>query len=105
MTKNILLALALTVGSVALVTPTALACGGGYGQISPRASVYRAAHAWAAQYNPFGRLQRVEVERIEGDRAFVTFHLATARGDRELPVRMRLSEGQWRFDTYRAARS
>ena len=105
MTKNILLALTLILGSTAFITPTALACGGGYGQISEDQAVYTAASAWANRYIPAHRLESIEVERIEGDRAFVTFHLVTPRGEREMPVRLHLVDGAWSFDTYRAARS
>ena len=96
MTKKILLALALTLGSAAAFTPPAFACGG-YGQIDPdevqiRQVVHRTARA---QLRDDANFWIASMER-DGERATVVLIIERNEQRREHELRLRRVEDTWR---------
>ena len=103
MTKKILLALALTLGTATFAAPPASACGG-YGSIDPRTrAVSDAISAFVRRQEPDAGAYVYDV-RFDAERATARFTWMSANGESRVDeARLRLRDGAWRIVAVRAA--
>lgn len=105
MTRNLVLALSLVLGTVTLATSSARACGGGYGQVvDPRLEAVRVAVSTVAtrRFGPqaaFG----VGMITIDGDTAHATVHVRRDEVFTEYRVTLRQRQSAWRVLSFALA--
>jgi hypothetical protein len=105
MTRNLVLALSLVLGTIPLATSPARACGGGYGHVEdPRLEAVRAAVSTVAtrRFGPqsaFG----VGMITIDGDTAHATVHVRRDEVFTEYRVTLRQRQSAWRVLSFALA--
>lgn len=105
MTRNLVLALSLVLGTVTLATSSARACGGGYGHVEdPRLEAVRAAVSTVAlrrfgPQSPFG----VGEITIDGHTAHATVHVRRDEVSAEYRVTLRQRQSAWRVLSFALA--
>ena len=98
MTKKILLALALTLGTASIAIPEASACGGYYPETAEDRAVREAVETFARRHRADEQQAYVYGVVTDGARASAQLSFTDRRGEaRVRQVRLHLRDGRWRI--------